>query len=425
MKKLIIAACLVLSVPAASFAAVATVDRIVAVVNKDVITQSELSARMAEARVNLKRQNVPLPDDAVLQRQVLDQLVRDQLQLQYAASNGIEVSDGELDETIARLAQQNKTDVAGLRAKLSAEGIAYADFRDDLRRQVILDRLRDRVASRVNVSDLEVDQVMQAEAGKSRVDYRLAAILVSVPERADSKQIEDKMAKAQRALADLRAGKSFAQVAASYSDAKNALQGGELGWRASSSLPPDFSQLLATMKNGDVTNVIRSQSGFNIFQLLDKRNASDSMVIEQRRVRHILIKTNEAVSDADARARILQIQDRLKRGAKFEELAKLYSEDGSAPSGGDLGWVNEGDMVPEFERAYLALRPGEVSEPVRSQFGWHLIRVDGVRKQDVTGERERALVRQQIRQRKAEQQYQDWLQQLKDGAFVEDKLDDK
>ncbi|MCP9758999.1 molecular chaperone SurA [Aquitalea sp. S1-19] len=407
-------------------AAIITLDRIVAVVTKDAITQSELNARLAQVEANLKRQNVPLPAANVLQRQVLDQIEREKLQLQYAANNGIKVSDSELDDTIARLARQNNTDVAGLKARLVKEGSSVDAFRDNLRREVLLERLKERVASSMaNVSDQEVEQVMKSAQHAQKSEYQLANLLVSVPERADNKALEAAAQKAARALADIKAGKPFAQVAASYSDAKNALDGGAIGWRSSTALPPDLVALLETLPKGGHTEVIRTPSGFYIFQLQDRRDRSAPMMVEQYHARHILIRTNEAVSEADARTRIQQVRDRLQQGAKFEDLAKRFSEDGSAAQGGDLSWMNKGDTVPEFERAMIALKPGQVSEPVRSPFGWHLIRLEEVRTQDVSGEREKLAVKQEIRLRKAEQAYQDWLQQLKDSAFIEDKLEEK
>ncbi|NDV11465.1 peptidylprolyl isomerase [Crenobacter caeni] len=425
MKRTLIAACLagVFTLPAS--AAVTTVDRIVAVVGKDAVTLSDVNARLAQVEAGLKRQGVPLPPAAVLQRQVLDQLLLEKLQLQYAASNGVRVGDGELDDVVSRLARQNGTDVAGLRARLAKDGTDYAAFRENLRKEVLLERLRERVASsQANVSDQEVEQVLASAQNAKRAEYRIANILVSVPERADAKQIDAARQKIGRAQADLAAGKPFAQVAASYSDAKNALAGGEIGWRGSSALPPELVGLLDALAPGQHTDVVRTPSGFYLFQLIEKRDRSAPQMVEQYRVRHILIRTNEAVSEADARTRIEQVRDRLQQGAKFDELARRFSEDGSAPQGGDLGWMNKGDTVPEFERAMLALKPGETSAPVRSPFGYHLIRLENTRTQDVSGEREKAAVKQEIRQRKAEQAYQDWLQQLKDSAYIEDKLSD-
>lgn len=425
MKRTLIAACLagVFALPAS--AAVTTVDRIVAVVGKDAVTLSDVNARLAQVEAGLKRQGVPLPPAAVLQRQVLDQLLLEKLQLQYAASNGVRVGDGELDDVVSRLARQNGTDVAGLRARLAKDGTDYAVFRENLRKEVLLERLRERVAgSQANVSDQEVEQVLASAQNAKRAEYRIANILVSVPERADAKQIDAARQKIGRAQADLAAGKPFAQVAASYSDAKNALAGGEIGWRGSSALPPELVGLLDALAPGQTTDVVRTPSGFYLFQLIEKRDRSAPQMVEQYRVRHILVRTNEAVSEADARTRIEQVRDRLQQGAKFDELARRFSEDGSAPQGGDLGWMNKGDTVPEFERAMLALKPGETSAPVRSPFGYHLIRLENTRTQDVSGEREKAAVKQEIRQRKAEQAYQDWLQQLKDSAYIEDKLSD-
>jgi peptidyl-prolyl cis-trans isomerase SurA len=228
-----------------------------------------------------------------------------------------------------------------------------------------------------------------------------------------------------KAQAELNAGQPFAKVSAAYSDAPNALKGGDMGWRPATSLPLEFVQMLEQLKPGGYTDVIRTQQGFFIFQLQDKRSGGTPMLVEQYHARHILIRTNEAVSESDAKARIDQVRDRILRGAKFADMAKLYSEDGSNAKGGDLGWVNLGDLVPEFEKAMVALPIGQVSEPVRSPFGWHLILVEGKRNQDVSSDHEKMAVKQQIRARKMEQAYADWVRQLRDSAFVEEHLDDK
>nr|WP_199066787.1 peptidylprolyl isomerase [Chromobacterium sp. ASV5] len=402
------------------------VDRIVAVVNKNVITWLDLKARVDEAIKQLQAQKVAPPAREVLERQVLEQMITEEVQLQYAASGGLKIDDEAVDQAVANLARQNKLDVAGLKAQLAKDGVPFSRLREEIRRELTIARLRDsEVASKVSVSDTEAEQVLKSAQNANRADYHLASILVSVPERADAKQIEALSQKIHKAQAELAAGQPFAKVSAAYSDAPNALKGGDMGWRPSTSLPLEFVQLLEQLKVGGHTDVIRTQQGFFIFQLQDKRSGSAPLMVEQYHARHILIRTNEAVSEADAKARIDQIRDRLMRGAKFAELAKLYSEDGSNAKGGDLGWVNLGDLVPEFEKAMVALPIGQVSQPVRTPFGWHLILVEGKRNQDVSGDREKMAVKQQIRARKMEQAYADWVRQLRDSAFVEEHLDDK
>ncbi|WP_239689488.1 peptidylprolyl isomerase [Aquitalea pelogenes] len=429
MKKTLLAlliATLVQTTHAAPANPVNEMDRIVAVVNKTVITNLDLQNRIDAVIQQLKGQNVTPPSRDVLAHQVLEQMITEQTQLEYANSNGIRVDDHDLDLAIADLAKQNKLDVKGLQAQLAKEGVPFARFREEIRREIILARLKNNeIGSRINVTDSEVDQVLKSAQSANRNEYHLATILVSTPERADAKQLDNLAAKASKALAELNDKQPFAKVAATYSDAPNGIKGGDLGWRPAATLPQEFVSLLDSLNPGQHTGVIRTPQGFMIFQLIEKRGGNQPLVVEQYHTSHILIRTNEAVSDTDAKNRILQIRDRILRGAKFAEMAKLYSEDGSNVKGGDLGWVNKGDMVPEFEKAMLALPVGTVSEPVRSPFGWHLILVDAKRNQDVSADRERQTIKQQLRLRKLDQAYLDWVRQLRDSAFVEQRLDDK
>lgn len=425
MKKLLLAACLSASLAAPALA-ISTVDRIVAVINNSVITQSELNARVRDAQGNLQRQGIDSPPVATLQRQVLDLMINEQLQLQYANNNGLRIGELEIDQALNSIAQQNKTDLAGLRAMLEKDGSSIAKLREQLRSDLLLERIKEReVNSRVNVTDQEVSQVQQTTAGLSRVEYRLSAIQVNIPERATPAQVEERRQKLLKARSEIQAGQSFAQIAAAYSEAPNAMQGGDLGWRNASALPQDFIQLLNTLPVGGVTEVVRASGSLYLFKLTDKRDSSGPQYVKQYKVRHILVKTNEATSDADAYSRILQVQDRIKRGAKFEDMARQFSEDGSAALGGDLGWINEGDTVPDFERTFRQMAARQISEPVKTPFGWHLIQLDETRSQDVSSDREKLLVKQQIRQRKIEQSYVDWLEQLRAAAFIEDRLVEK
>jgi len=428
MKKTLLAlliATLVQTTHAAPASPVNEMDRIVAVVNKTVITSLDLQNRIDATIQQLKGQNVTPPARDILAHQVLEQMITEQVQLEYASSNGMRVDEHDLDLAIADLAKQNKLDVNGLQAQLTKEGVPFARFREEIRREMILARLKNNeIGSRINVTDSEVDQVLKSAQSANRSEYHLATILISTPERADAKQLDALSAKANKALGELNDQQAFAKVAASYSDAPNGIKGGDLGWRPAATLPPEFVSMLDQLNPGQHTGVIRTAQGFMIFQLLEKRSGNQPLLVEQYHTSHILIRTNEAVSDADAKNRILQIRDRILRGAKFAEMAKLYSEDGSNVKGGDLGWVNKGDMVPEFEKAMLALPVGTVSEPVRSPFGWHLILVDAKRNQDVSADRERQTIKQQLRLRKLDQAYLDWVRQLRDSAFVEERLDD-
>jgi peptidyl-prolyl cis-trans isomerase SurA len=289
-------------------------------------------------------------------------------------------------------------------------------------------RLREReVESRLTVSDAEVEHYLTTLKAQNTGDseYQIAHILVLVPEQASADQIEAKRRRAEEALRAIRGGADFGQVAAGFSDASDALRGGNLGWRAGARLPTVFAEQVRKMKPGDVSPVLRSASGFHIVKLLDTRGKNQSTVVEQTHARHILIRVNELTSEADAKIKIDRLEDRLHGGAKFDEIAKLNSEDGSAAKGGDLGWLNPGDTVGEFQDAMNKLDIDQISAPVRTPFGWHIIQVLERRKQDVTAEREKAEAQLAIRQRKADEQFQAWVREVRDRAYVEIRLDDK
>ncbi|WP_148716930.1 peptidylprolyl isomerase [Chitinolyticbacter meiyuanensis] len=407
-------------------AEVRTVDRVVAVVNRGVITEGELDARIASVKKNLQGKDVKLPPEEVLRQQVLERIVLEQVQLQYAASVGIRVDDAQLERGIARIAEQNKLSLPEFRAKLQASGLTWKAFREDIRNEITMSRLREReVDNKVQVTDAEVDDYLKLNAGKTDQQYQLSQILVAVPENANPDQIQTRRARIVAARQELADGKAFAGVAAQYSDAKEATSGGSLGWRSAGSLPPAFLELLQDMKPGQLTDIVRSPMGFHLFRLDDKRTDDKRQVVQQTHARHILIKTNELVSEADARQKLQQLRDRIVGGAKFDDIARAFSEDTSAASGGDLGWINPGETVPEFEQAINTLKPGELSNLVRSPFGVHLIQVIARRNQDVTEERERFQARMDIKQRKAEEAYDDWLRQARDRAYVDVRLKDE
>lgn len=406
------------------------VDRIVAVVNSDVITQRELDDRMATVMAQLRKQKTELPPREVLERQVLERLIVDRAQLQLAKETGIRVDDVQLDQTLQRIAEQNGVSMAAFRATLEKDGVSFSKFREEVREEIMLSRLREReVDSRVTVSDSEVDAFLasrNAARGGGADEYRVAHILVTVPEQAGSDEVRERKNKAEAALAELKKGASFAQVAAAYSEAPDAMEGGELGWRSAARLPTLFVETLEKMHPGELSPVLRSPNGFHILKLHERRGKNAPMVVQQTHARHILIKTNEAMSEADALRKLTQIRERLVLGgADFGELAKQYSEDGSASRGGDLGWINPGDTVSPFEQAMNALKEKEVSAPVKSPFGWHLIQVLERRQQDVSNDRTRMQARQEIRARKADEQFQDWVRQLRDRAYVEYRLEEK
>ena len=407
---------------------VIAIDRVIAVVNDEAITQYELDDARSVVVQQLKQQNVQQPTSDVLDKQVLERLITERALLQHAKDSGVKVDDTQVERAIQRIAEDNKLTLDGLRQALARDGVPYVKYREDVRREIIMQRLREReVDSRITVSDAEVDNYLatiKAQFG-GEAEYRLAHILVLVPEQASADQIEAKRRRADEALKNIRDGADFGQVAAGFSDANDALSGGNLGWRPGARLPTVFAETVRRMKVGDVSPVLRSAAGFHIVKLNERRSKNEPALVDQTHVRHILIRVNEITSEADGKAKIERLKDRLDSGAKFEDMAKLNSEDASAAKGGDLGWLSPGDTVPAFEEAMAKLGPTQVSPPVRSPFGWHLIEVLERRKQDVTADRERIQAQVAIRQRKSDEAFQDWVRQTRDRAYVEVRLDDR
>ncbi|MDP2197405.1 MAG: peptidylprolyl isomerase, partial [Sulfurimicrobium sp.] len=390
--------------------------------------QLELDERLRMVTQQLQKQGTPLPPREILEKQLLERVIMDRVQLQFAQETGVKVDDVQLERTLQRIAQENQLSLEQFRAALEKDGIDFKKFREDIRKEVTMARLREReVDNRITVSDGEVENYLnsRSEAQGGGNEFNLAHVLIRVPEQASPEQLQKYKAKALQAQEELRTGKDFRQVAASYSDAADALQGGVLGWRPAGQLPTLFVEALEAMNTGEASPVLRSPNGFHILILLDKRGKDVPFVVRQTRARHILIKVNEIMSEQDAKNRALQIKERLDNGADFAELARLHSEDGSASRGGELNWLSPGDTVPEFEKAMDALKPGALSEPVRSPFGWHLIQVQERREEDVSKERKRLQARQEIRARKADEAYQEWLRQLRDRAYVEYRLAEK
>lgn len=405
------------------------VDRIVAVVGKDVVTLSELSERRALAEQQLRRQGTALPDRSQLERQILERLIMDKAQLQLARDNGIRVEEIQLDRAIERIAEQNSLTLPGFRQALEKDGISFEKFREEVRQQIQLQRLREReVDDRVEVSDSEIDRHLDEAkaAGSARSEFNLLHVLVRLPEQASPELIAQARAKADKARGEAAGGADFGKVAASYSDAPDALQGGQMGWRPENRLPEVFAEAVKSMRPGDVSPVLRSPGGFHVLKLLERRGAEDTGTVEQTRARHILIRASDVVSEAEARRRLSDLRERVVTGgADFGALARQHSEDGSANRGGDLDWLLPGDTVPEFERAMQGLKPNEVSPPVKSPFGWHLIQVMERRAAGVTQDRRRIQARQAIKERKADEAFQDWLRLLRDRTYVEIRLEDR
>jgi len=406
------------------------VDRIVAVVNKEVITFSELNAAVASAERQLHRQGTAIPSRAVLERQILERLVLDKAQLQKARETGIRVDDLQVDRAVQRIAENNKMTLADFRSTLERDNVPFDAWRQDLREQILLTRLREReVEDKIQVNDSEIDLFLEElKANPARSEYNVSHILVRLPEGASPERIEEARAKAQKALAEAREGGDFARVAASYSDAPDALEGGNLGWRQHERLPELFAAALAKMKPGEVTEPLRSPAGFHLVKLNERRDGGASAApVTQTRARHILVRTSELVSENEARRRLADLRERIVNGkADFAELAKVHSDDtGSAPRGGELDWIYPGDTVPDFERALQELKVGEISQPVKTPFGYHLIQVLERRASDVSQERRRLEARKVLRERKSEDAYQEWLRQLRDQAYVELRLEER
>jgi len=410
------------------------VDRIVAVVNNEVITQYELNSRLRQIQQQLRQQGTPLPAEGVLERQVLERMIVERTQTQLAKETALRVDDLQLDRAIERIAQENRMQAGQFRAVLEKDGIVFDKFREDIRTEIILTRLREReVDSRIVVSDSEIDFFLEEQDRNGVKDaggeYNLAHILVRLPEQASPEQIERQRARIESVAQQLKGGADFAQLAASFSDAADALQGGQMGWRAQDRLPELFTEPLAKMRVGDISPVLRSPAGFHLLRLADKRGggatATAALMVDQTHARHILIKTNEAVSEDEARRKMVNLRERVVGGVDFAELARINSEDGSAMKGGDLGWLYPGDHLPEFERAMDELKVKQVSQPVRTQFGFHLIEVIERRKADMSSERKRMEVRRVLRDRKSDEAFQEWVRQLRDRAYVEYRLEDK
>lgn len=402
-------------------------DRIVAVVGDDVITQYELRVRLDAALRELKKQGTPLPAQNELERQMLERVIMERLQLQSARDGGIRVDDLQLDQAIGRIAAGNRMTPAQFRQALERDGVQYAKFREEIRNEMTMVRLREReVDSRLVITDGEIDNYIanQATTGGGE-EYQLAHILLRAPDAASPEQLQRLRQRAEQAQKRAQAGENFAELAAAFSDAPDALQGGNLGWRPLDRLPSLYAEAASRLKPGEVSPLLRSSAGFHVVKMAGKRGGTVSASIEQTRARHILIRVNEVVSEPEARHRIESLRERLVNGADFAELARQYSQDGSAAKGGDLGWVNPGDTVPEFEQAMNVLKDGELSPVVQTPFGMHLIQVIEHRQRDVSEERQRASARQALRERKLDEAYQEFLRQLRSRVYVENRLDEK
>jgi len=415
--------CTVCASPALAETTPTIIDAVHVVVNDDIITRLELAQRMQVVVQQLQRQDTKLPERGILEKQVLERMILEKLQVQFARENGVRVDDAQLESALQRIAQQNNFEsLAAFRAKLEKDGIDFARFREEIRGEILSVRLREReVDSKLFISDSDIAAYLdtQAKQGNRGEQLQLAHILIVVPEQATAENLRSLQRRAEEALQKMRDGAPFAQIAAGYSDARDALQGGQIGWRPSNELPGLFADALATMQPGQLSDILRSPSGFHILKLIDRRDTAAPVFITQTHARHILIKTSELVSESDAHVRLQEIKRSIDAGADFAEQARLHSEDGSAAQGGELGWISPQETVPEFEKAMNALTEGQISGLVKSGFGWHLIQVLERRNADVSEQQQKQQARNAIRAYKSDEAYQDWLRQLRDRAFIE------
>jgi len=430
---MVVAASLAPAAFARAPAAPAPLDSIVAVVEDDVVLRSELDAELRKVARQLQAQGAQVPPRPQLERQVLERLVLLKLQLAAAQQLGITVSDDDVDKALENVAKANNIPTAQLREAMARAGIAYDAYREDVRHQITQGRLRQReVIEKIRVTDQEAEAFIarnpKFSEGGARTAYHLLHILAATPEGATAEQIAAARAKAERLVAKLRAGASFGEVARAESDARQALDGGDLGWLEAAQVPSAFIDQVERMRRGDVSDPIRNAYGFNIVKLEDFRTAaggggSERRIVQQTKARHILIRTGENASDAEIKARLEALRERIANGEDFGNLARANSEDKvSAANGGELGWITPGGTVPQFEEVMNRLAPGQLSEPFRTPFGWHLLQVEERREQDSTDQMRVQKAKEAIRQRKAEEATELFLRRLRAESYVEIRL---
>ncbi len=454
-------------------------DQIIAVVNKDVITQRELDKRVLQAKAEMRLQKVPVPPDGVMQQQILERMIIERLELQEAERQKISVNDEMLKLALDSIASRNKIKVDQLRKQIEASGVSWKDYQEIIRREILLDRLRQRVVdSTILITDAEVDAFLreqkarqsggiaslgrpaaqpaetqppapQASSGPEILG--LAQILVRVPEGASKEQIEEFRKRAQSILARIKKGESFPAVAAAVSDGAESNRGGDMGARPVDGWPELFTKAVAGLGQGQVSNIIQSGNGFHILLVTGRAGGAQQarqaqrpqqaqapapqqggpmipepkgpMLVNQTKVRHILIKTSTVMSDESARQRLEVIRQRIQNGESFQDMARRFSNDSSAPQGGELGWINPGETVPPFEKAMNELQVGEVSQPVQSPFGWHLIQVEERRSQDMAEQFQRNQVRQMLFERRSRDAFENWLQSLRSSSYIDNRLE--
>lgn len=402
-------------------------DRILVITNDEVITKSELERRIKTVIYQLRQQRAQLPSMKILQKQILERLILDRLQLQLAKRAGIQIDDETINNVISNIAAQNKLSLEQFRKVLQKDNFDFSQFRDNVKTEMIINQLRKKqVESQIIVTEQEIKNQLEknSKSSNSNVEYNLSHILIAISESADSKDINMINQKAKKALDDLKKGTNFSKVAISVSSGQNALQGGLLGWLKTAQLPVIFAENLSKMKINEISGLIRSPSGFHILKLNDKRSKEEKHIVNQTLASHILIKTSQLISNKLARDKLQRIRQRIIDGEDFANLAQTHSDDkGSAVKGGSLGWVSPGMMVPRFEEEMNKLKKGEISKLFRTQFGWHIIKTQEKRQLDNTKKFRHDQIRTQIQRRKIDEAIQNWLRQIRDEAFVEYKFD--
>ncbi|WP_217477348.1 peptidylprolyl isomerase [Stutzerimonas stutzeri] len=406
-------------------AEVRPLDRIVAIVDNDVIMQSQLDQRLREVEQTIEKRGAEMPPRDVMQQQVLERLITENLQLQIGERSGIRISDEELNQAMGTIAQRNNMSLDQFRAALERDGLSLDTAREQIRREMVISRVRQRrIAERIQVSKQEVENFLASDLGKMQLseEYRLANILIPVPESADSAAIQAAEKIARDTYEQLQNGADFAKLAVSRSASENALEGGDMGWRKAAQLPPPFDSEVSTMNVGDFTQPVRTPPGFILLKVLDKRGG-DNQVREEVHVRHILIKPSQIRSEEESRRLVQRLRDRILAGESFAELAKNFSEDpGSALNGGDLNWIDPNSLVPEFREVMANTPNGQLSEVFKTPYGWHILEVLGRRATDASEEVREQQAQTLLRNRKYEEELQTWLRQIRDEAYVEIKI---
>ena len=400
-------------------------DRVVAVVDSGVIMESQLNSRVEEILQRLKNDNAELPPLNLIEEQVLDRLIIEEIQLQIADRAGIKISDSELNQTLARVSAQNNLSLEEFRIKLEGEGTSYRSFRDTIRKELIIQRVqRGKVGAKIDISEQEIENFINSEEGKTQLaeQYNVQHILLSVKSGSTEKEIEEIEVNANSLISRLNDGENFEKLAASFSAGQNALEGGYLGWRTEAELPSLFAEVVTELKVGEIASPLRSGAGFHILKLIDKRGNTVKF-LDQTLARHILVQPSEIRTENQAEELINTIYERLTSGEDFKQLARQYSEDpGTKMDGGELGWSNPGDYDPAFEQTLNATKIGELSKPVKSSFGWHVIEVMDRRNEDVSQEEQKDRAFRIIFDRKFEQELQSTLIELRAEAYVDIKL---